>query len=187
MSRRKHKKKKVRDEVASTPSEFPERPHTLKSLLDFLSESNAIEGETSDEALNDAMTAWNYLVSQADNQTDSPITIILKTHYYLCRHVMPRIAGSLRDCQVVIGGRVAPPYYAVPALIENWVRDHWGAKNVEDIKKAHIAFEHMHPFEDGNGRTGRLLMNFQRVRAGRPIVIIHTGNEQQKYYQWFAR
>ena len=53
------------------------------------------------------------------------------------------------------------------------------------IKRWHIQFEHIHPFEDGNGRVGRILMNFQLVKKGLPILVIHEGKEQREYYKWF--
>jgi len=58
-------------------------------------------------------------------------------------------------------------------------------KSIRDIKLSHIEFENIHPFEDGNGRVGRILMNIQCLNAGLPLLVIHTGKEQQKYYTWF--
>ena len=53
------------------------------------------------------------------------------------------------------------------------------------IKDWHIQFEHIHPFEDGNGRVGRILMNLQLLNEGLPILVIHQGEEQKRYYKWF--
>jgi len=87
----------------------------------------------------------------------------------------------------MVGGRFCP--FTSPALLEHdilkWIDTHCDAKTDETIKKAHIAFEKIHPFEDGNGRVGRIILNFQRVKAGLPILVIHTGKEQQEYYKWF--
>ena len=52
-------------------------------------------------------------------------------------------------------------------------------------KRTHIDFEQLHPFEDGNGRVGRILYNIHRVTLGLPIHIIHEGEEQMEYYKWF--
>ena len=42
----------------------------------------------------------------------------------------------------------------------------------------HGFFEYLHPFRDGNGRTGRLMSNFILMRAGHPIVIIRKSDRQ---------
>ncbi len=48
----------------------------------------------------------------------------------------------------------------------------------------HLAFEAIHPFIDGNGRTGRLIMNFELIRHGfLPVDIKYT--DRQKYYEAF--
>ena len=54
-----------------------------------------------------------------------------------------------------------------------------------EIKMSHVEFEEIHPFVDGNGRTGRILMNLYRIYMGFPILIIHTGKEQKEYYSWW--
>jgi Fic family protein len=51
----------------------------------------------------------------------------------------------------------------------------------------HIKFEEIHPFEDGNGRVGRILWNIQRLMLGLPLKIIHTGKEQFDYYKIFNK
>jgi Fic family protein len=58
------------------------------------------------------------------------------------------------------------------------------------IKEHHIKFEHIHPFVDFNGRTGRMLMNWERLQVGLPMLIIHAdwpkvNGEQMEYYDWF--
>ena len=51
-------------------------------------------------------------------------------------------------------------------------------------KKDRIWFEKNHPFEDGNGRTGRILLNWQRLQYGLPLLIIES-YKKEEYYKWF--
>lgn len=82
-----------------------------------------------------------------------------------------------------------PPHQDVPQLMASFtqplnepgkcVRD-----KIERIAENHIRFERIHPFPDGNGRTGRLLMNQQLINEDfLPITI----TEQSKYRQAFRR
>ena len=155
-----------------------------EDVLEFLRESNAIEREYSDEALQDALQAWMYLLTECCTPVDK---MILEAHRLLMQRLNSDIAGKWRKCAVYIGGREASDWKDIDPLIRLWVH-RWTetpATTEADIRQAHIDFEYIHPFEDGNGRTGRLLMNFQRLKAGLPLLIIHEGTEQHNYYKWF--
>jgi Fic family protein len=111
------------------------------------------------------------------------------------KRLNPRIAGKFRKVQVGVrtkeGFKEAIDYRAIRNELRYLLEECSipGAKadyNEEQIKQWHINFEHIHPFEDGNGRTGRILMNIQRLKIGLPLLIIHTGQEQQDYYKWFS-
>jgi len=52
-------------------------------------------------------------------------------------------------------------------------------------KKLHVHYEAIHPFIDGNGRTGRMFMNYWRVKVGLPILVIKE-LERHEYYEWFV-
>ena len=70
---------------------------------------------------------------------------------------------------------------------QDWcrIRDN-GGDNFEYISKTlHVKYEKIHPFVDGNGRTGRIFMNWWRIKNNLPILVIHEGKEQMDYYKWF--
>lgn len=50
----------------------------------------------------------------------------------------------------------------------------------------HAKFENIHPFADGNGRTGRLAMNYFLVLHNHPPIIIHEEDRKKYYAAWEA-
>lgn len=157
-------------------------------VIQFLIASNAIENERSVEALEDADKAWQYAMT-LKNLT---VHDILEIHRLLMQRLNPRIAGALRKVGVRVGNRVCPNPGSVRRMLNQWLpqgsielrNDIKGIK--EDIcQLTHVDFEKIHPFEDGNGRVGRILFNWHRLKNGLPLMIIHEGKEQQEYYTWF--
>lgn len=94
--------------------------------------------------------------------------------------------GSYRrhDIHPFAEGMTPPPWPDVPAQVHDWVADvvalgehskkepHTDVALPEDLARIHNKFERVHPFLDGNGRTGRLALNLVLVRLGYPPVII---------------
>lgn len=76
------------------------------------------------------------------------------------------------------GGMVPPSWIEVDAAITDWLSSLsalTSAENpIESIAAAHGEFEKIHPFLDGNGRTGRLILNLILVRYGYPPAVIYT-------------
>ena len=101
----------------------------------------------------------------------------------------PRDRGVYRRIPVVITGAVhTPPQpYLVGPQMEAWVRD-LNATQMHPLVAAalfHIRFEAIHPFVDGNGRTGRLLANFILMRSGYlPVSIKYE--DRVAYYEAFT-
>ncbi|HEY3843735.1 MAG TPA: Fic family protein [Acidimicrobiales bacterium] len=100
--------------------------------------------------------------------------------------------GSFRrhDIQPFPGGMVPPSWVEVPATMTDWVDSLVAitadANPVEALAAAHAAFERTHPFLDGNGRTGRLLLNLLLVRLGYPPAIIYT-RDRNRYLRALRR
>jgi Fic family protein len=87
--------------------------------------------------------------------------------------------GSFRrhDIESFPGGMQPPTWPVVPALVHDWVESvnripEQGYPAVERVALRHAEFERIHPFLDGNGRTGRLLLNLLLVRLRLPPAII---------------
>jgi fido (protein-threonine AMPylation protein) len=122
------------------------------------------------EATNHA-AAFEQLARLADSATPLTIDTILELHELVMRQILPD-AGHWRTVPVSIRGvaLVPPPAARVPHLMHEWVG--WvndAAPHYDPIVAATIAhhgFEAVHPFEDGNGRVGRLLLNVLLMRAG---------------------
>jgi len=92
--------------------------------------------------------------------------------------------GNFREHDIMPfdGGMTPPSWVLVPVEISQWVSEANSlpidstsddvANLVESLAGVHNHFERIHPFIDGNGRTGRLLLNLLLVRAGLPPIII---------------
>lgn len=150
-----------------------------KDLIEFLVQSNYIENEHSQQAYDDALLAWDYL-EVGDYLTEK---VVLATHLLLLFNLAPDLAGHYRKVNVMVGDRPCPQWEEVPTRMDALLD--MKPKGWEAIKGWHIAFEKCHPFQDGNGRTGRIIMNWHRIKQGLPILVIHEGKEQHEYYEWF--
>ncbi len=147
-------------------------------------QSNLIEGVTDLNEVEQSMHAW-YLLKDADFLTD---TLILNVHNIVMRNFLPgRMGGrgSWRIVNVEVGGRGCPHWTKVPDMIDGWL----SAMRVfdqNDPRSMHVWFERIHPFRDGNGRTGRLLMWWHERKLGfAPSVIEY--NKRFDYYKWFDK
>ena len=102
----------------------------------------------------------------------------------------PEDRGTFRRVNVRIAGGLTNPVqpYLIEPKIEELLNDNitWRKTMhiVECVALFHLRFESIHPFIDGNGRTGRLLMNLQLIKAGLPAVNIKF-SDRKRYYDAF--
>ncbi len=93
--------------------------------------------------------------------------------------------GILRRLNVRVGTHIAPPFHEVPRRLTALIR--WFNSNKDKTHPIvvaayfHSEFENLHPFVDGNGRTGRLFANFMLTKAGYPPIVIFF-RHRPKYY-----
>ena len=140
--------------------------------LYFAMESNRIEGENS--CSYDQIKA--VLIAYELNE-DLTLCDILNLH---SKCFKAGWAGRWRDCQVNIGGHIPPTASEVPRLMEEWYAK-W--PNM-DSWEAHNTFEAIHPFQDGNGRLGRLIWLAKAKGEG---YRFQRGFLHQYYYQTLTK
>lgn len=83
------------------------------------------------------------------------------------------------------------PFVHVPTQLANWLASTNDPMPddchvMERLADVHAAFERIHPFRDGNGRVGRLILNFLLVRYGYPPAVIYKAH-RQKYLRALER
>lgn len=115
---------------------------------------------------------------------------ILLLHQMLIGGINDRIAGRLRqgDEYVRIGSYIAPPPEHVEQLLNNLIDDYLSSHDrhfIDNIAHFHAEFERIHPFCDGNGRIGRVLINLQLASLGYPPIIIRNKGKHNDYYPLF--
>ncbi|MBU0706563.1 Fic family protein [Patescibacteria group bacterium] len=183
--------------------------------IEMIYNSNAIEGNTltlketywviqqgltvKGKPLKDHLEARNhqealdYLYELVEHGIAHTISehLIRELHALVIQDIDKEIAGRYRDTDVFITGteHVPPSALEVPnqmRLLIDWARaNHRKLDVVEFAAIFHHKFVHIHPFKDGNGRVGRLLMNIFLIQYGFPLTIIQK-NDRQKYYRVLA-
>ncbi len=128
-------------------------------------------------------TALNYLFDHIIKKGKVNEALALKLHSILMNGIRPD-AGVYRNHTVRITGVNLPTanYISVPKLMRE-VMARVAKKNKDIIAQSagvHSKFEQIHPFSDGNGRVGRLLMNAMLLNANFAPAIIRQ--EQKRLY-----
>lgn len=130
-----------------------------------------------------------YIREKSKEKVELDQSLMLLLHQMLIGGIDDRIAGRFRRRgeYVRVGTHIAPAPERIEALLEETLIDYnanLGGYFLDKVAHFHLAFESIHPFNDGNGRLGRVLAGFQLMRLGFPVVIIRD-REKQDYYRCF--
>lgn len=161
---------------------------TEKILLD-LEVSRDVSVREVFEAKNLA-TVMEYISTKAQT-TQLNEELILLLHQMLLGNIDTSVSGRFRKKHEYVRVRThigsAPEH--IQRLIENILIEYTSDLNsyfADKIAKFHLDFESIHPFNDGNGRIGRVLVNFQLLQLGLPMIIIRD-KEKKSYYASFDK
>lgn len=110
--------------------------------------------------------------------------LLIRWHKEIFSETKPDIAGAFRTYLIRVGSYVAPDWQDLEKLMNELIK--FIAKRefnpVELAARAHYKFEKIHPFGDGNGRIGRLMMNHILWHASYPMIIIEY-KKRKSYYK----
>ena len=179
-------------------------------MIEFTYNSNAIEGNTltlketamalegmtiDKKPLKDHLEAVGhrdaFLYVQDIAKKDMPLSeSVIKNIHALVLMNRPEDKGVYRRIPVKIMGAYTEPVQ--PYLIEPKMTELLAADNerkgvlhdIERVARFHLEFEGIHPFIDGNGRTGRLLMNLELIKCGYPPINVKFA-DRKRYYDAF--
>lgn len=111
-------------------------------------------------------------------------------HKMLIGGIKDDIAGRFRKPgeYVRVGTHIAPAPELVEKLMDSLLLEYTSNVSLyflDKISKFHLDFETIHPFCDGNGRIGRVLVCYQLLRQGFPMIIVRD-KEKKDYYKAFT-
>ena len=134
-------------------------------------------------------TALQYLFSEINSKYKINEEFILKLHGILMNGIR-KDAGQYRKHGVLIVGTNVPTanYLKVPVLMKKLIKDINGRNKdiIYAVAEIHSRFEKIHPFSDGNGRIGRLLMNAMLLKKNISPAVIKQKNKRF-YYKYLNK
>lgn len=174
---------------------------SLEDIVTFEATNSADRPDEVEEVCN-YVEALNYARATINDPAGLPLStrLLCETHRLLMRGVRggDKMPGEIRRSQNWIGGNrpgnarfVPPPHeLVVPALaeLEKWMHTDDPIPPLIKAGLAHVQFETIHPFLDGNGRIGRMLISLLVEHWGmldQPLLYLSLAikRRQQEYYE----
>jgi len=197
--------KKIKENFQKEWKKIPEsaKERELEEIsIAFTYNTNAIEGSTitlpeTREILQDKVAPKKPLRDIKETESHAKVflgmlvkretitkELLLRWHKEIFGETKQDIAGVFRNYLTRVGSYVAPDWQDVKKLMGGLIRfiNKSNLNSVELAARAHYRFEKIHPFGDGNGRIGRLLMNHILWHAGYPMLIIEY-KKRKAYYK----
>ncbi|MBI2542188.1 Fic family protein [Candidatus Woesearchaeota archaeon] len=201
--------KKLKSIKNNFRKEWKRYPNSVKKemLIDlsisFTYNTNAIEGSTitleeteeiiknkisPNKPLRDVQETINHskaFFRALNEKKELSNNLIMQWHEEIFRDTKADIAGKTRDYLVKVGSYVAPDWQDLNKLMKEFIG--WFGKSksmnpVELAARAHYKFEKIHPFGDGNGRVGRLIIAYVLKRNRYPLLIIEYKRRKAYYH-----
>lgn len=138
--------------------------------------------------------AFEYLLEHVQEGDNLSISVIKGIHAKLTDRLLVNPGEFKKDENAIIGADFqTASSQQTPFLMQQWVDNLEYRLDISDRKEdkvsviveAHIEFERIHPFPDGNGRTGRMLMNYSLLNEGIAPLIIE-GKDKLEYVNILA-
>ncbi len=198
-------RKHFQEEWKRLPASIKEKE--LENIsISFTYNTNAIEGSTitleeTKEIIHDKTAPNKPLRDIKETENHSKVflemlkkkdkitnKLLLKWHKDIFGETKSDISGRFRDYLVRVGPYLAPDWQEVVPRMNSLIEFTSKSKlnPVELAARAHYQFENIHPFGDGNGRVGRLLMNHILWHAGYPMLIVEY-KKRASYYRAFPK
>lgn len=171
--------------------------------ITFTYNTNAIEGSTISEAevrgiILDKISPSKSLRDIKETEVHNAVfleilekrkpisnSLLLEWHKKIFNQTKPELTGKYRNYNVRVGSHIAPKHQEINKLMNQLIRfiqkENENINPVELAAIVHYRFEKIHPFGDGNGRIGRLLMNHILWYSGYPILITEYKNRNTYY------
>ncbi|MDR1940576.1 MAG: Fic family protein [Clostridiales bacterium] len=132
--------------------------------------------------------AFYFMLSLVKNKEPLSERVVKELHSIVLNDRLDA-RGLYRNAAVrILGATHIPPNpLKIPSLIAALLAEYNADNDANIIKKVaefHVKFENIHPFIDGNGRTGRLIANLELMKAGYPPVDIKFA-DRKEYYDAF--